>query len=341
MPPSAEQLRRLRLAAQRLSPGTEAKTAEEAAAAVCGIQAQDLRAATLALRSRVPGLTRADIEAADLVRLWTVRGTIHLLPTSDLPWMRATVWPRNHAWMERTLEKRGGLDIARGMLPDVLELIAERPRDRAELLRELDSRGHADLGAGPVNLLMPWVALQGLARGSIDGRWHAADPPEAMDEDEALETMARRYLAGYGPATAADLARWSGLPTKSCARGLDAAGPLDSEGDLLGLPGSFDAEPPPPASVQLLAGFDTVMLGYRSREPVLPAEHDKKMLPGGGMLKAVVLSRGRAVATWKLAGSGARRRLEPEWFGRPAAARGLAAEARDVGRFLGFEVALP
>ena len=113
---SAERLRRLRLAAQRLSPAAAAADAHEAAASVCGVQAQDLRAASLALRARVPGLERTAIADAGLIRVWTVRGTIHLLPAEDWPWMHAAVGQRYLARMEQILEKRGALELARSVL---------------------------------------------------------------------------------------------------------------------------------------------------------------------------------------------------------------------------------
>jgi len=69
--PPADRLRRMRLAAQRLVPATAARDAAEACRSVVGIQAQDVRAAGLALRSRVPGLERAAIADAPLVRTWT------------------------------------------------------------------------------------------------------------------------------------------------------------------------------------------------------------------------------------------------------------------------------
>jgi hypothetical protein len=92
---SDARLRGARLAAQRLTPATACTSAEEAALAVIGIQAQDLRAATLALRSRVPGLTRGAVRAAPLVRTWTVRGTVHLIAASDRPWLHALLAERN------------------------------------------------------------------------------------------------------------------------------------------------------------------------------------------------------------------------------------------------------
>ena len=333
-------LRRLRLATQRLTPETAAASAEEAARAVCGIQAQDVRAAGLALRCRVPGITRADVDEAKLVRTWTVRGTVHLIAEDDRPWLHALCAPRFGSRFEAMLAKRGGLEIARGMLTSMVDVLEEAPRDRASLLAELGARGHPHLGPYAVNVVIPWAAQQGVVTGLADGRLRAADPPPPIDSDEALATMARRYLAGYGPASAADLASWSGLPVGAARRGLDALGQLDRLDDLLALPGTLEADPPAAPAVRLLPAFDTTMLGYRTREPLLAAEHDKRILPGGGILRPVVLARGVATATWRLAGSGRRRRLELDWFGRPGAARALAAEARDIGRFLGLEVEL-
>ena len=311
--------RALRLAAQRLSPGTQARSAQEAAAAVCGIQAQDVRAAGLALRSRVPGLTRADVDAAPLVRTWTVRGTVHLIAEEDRPWLHTLCAPRWGPRFETLLERRGGLEAARAMLPDIVDLLADEPRDRAGLLAELAARGHPDLGSYAVNVLVPWASQQGVVVGLADGRLRAADPPAAVDRDEALATMARRYLEGYGPADAEDLARWSGQPLSVARRALEAAGSVE--------PGADPAPEPPPAS--LLAGFDTTMLGYRSREWIVPPEHDRRILPGGGMLRPVVLEDGEAVGTWRLPQRG----LEVEWFGGEV---DVAAEAADVARFLGL-----
>ncbi len=277
-----------------------------------------MRAAGLALRSRVPGLTRADVDAAPLVRTWTVRGTVHLIAEEDRPWLHALCAPRWGPRFETMLERRGGLETARGMLPDIVDLLADAPRDRAALLAELAARGHPDLGSYAVNVLVPWASQQGVVAGLADGRLRAADPPPEMDRDEALATMARRYLAGYGPAGAEDLARWSGLPLTDARRAVEAAGRVEPVADPA----------PDPPGAALLAGFDTTLLGYRSREWIVPPEHDRRILPGGGILRPVVLKDGEAVGTWRLPRQG----LEVEWFGDEV---DVAAEAADVARFLG------
>lgn len=308
-----------------------------------GIQAQDARAAGLALRSRVPGIERASIEAnPGLVRTWSARGTVHLIAGDDRPWLQALTGPRNAERFQRMLAKRGNLDLARKLLPAALDLLAfEGPLSRADLLARLAARGHPSLGPYSVNVFIPWIAAQGLAAGLPDGRFRATEPPPSVDEDAALATLGGRYLGGYGPAGPADLARWSGLPLGIARRALQAAGDLEPAGDdLLALPGTLDAVPPPAPSALLLAAFDTSMLGWRSREPLLAAAHDANILPGGGMLRPVVLARGAASGTWRLGGSGRGRRLEIDWFGRAASARALQAEAADVARFLGLELRL-
>lgn len=295
----------------------------------------------LALRSRVPGLERSAIDSdPGLVRTWTARGTVHLLATHDLPWIHALTGPRNARRFEALIVKRGNLDTAKLLLSKTVDLLAaEGPLTRADVVARFAERGLPDLGPYSINVFIPWIAVQGRIAGLADGRFRATDPPPPVDEDEALATLGRRYLEGYGPADARDLARWSGLPLGTARRALDAAGALESAGDdLLAVPGTLDAEPPAAPPALLLASFDTSMLGWRTRVPLLAAEHDKRILPGGGILKPVVLARGTATGTWRLGGSGRKRRLELDWFGRPAAARALAAEHADVARFLGVEI---
>lgn len=317
-----ERLRRARLAAQRLTPATACAGAEEAAHAVVGIQAQDLRAAALALRSRVPGLTRSDIRAAPLLRTWTVRGTVHLIAAADRRWLHALLAERNARAFGARFMRFGILEEVKAMRADVVDLCAEQPRDRASLLRALIECGHPSLEQGPINTFIPWMSTQGLIVTDTDGRLHAADPPPAIDHDEALATLGARYVAGYGPCDATDLAKWSSLPVTQARRALDAAGP-QPDAD------AWPAEEPPPC--RLLAAFDTLMLGHRTREPFVAAEHDHHVLKGGGMLRPVVLSEGVATGTWSIKQG----RPEPAWFGRPAPGAPLAAEVAAVERFLG------
>ena len=52
----------------------------------------------------------------------------------------------------------------------------------------------------------------------------------------------------------------------------------------------------------LIPAFDELLLGWRDRSPTVPAEHAKRVHPGGGILRAVVLEDGVAVGTWSRRG---------------------------------------
>lgn len=56
------------------------------------------------------------------------------------------------------------------------------------------------------------------------------------------------------------------------------------------------------ARVSLLPAFDELLLGYVDRTPTVPAEHERVVYPGGGILRPVVLQDGVATGTWRLRG---------------------------------------
>src|SRR5258708_40210471 len=88
---SDDQVRLLRMRAQRLIPQqVDAVTnVAHVVKELCGLQAQDAFAATLAVRARSTGLVAADIENArvqerSVVHTWGMRGTLNLLATENL-----------------------------------------------------------------------------------------------------------------------------------------------------------------------------------------------------------------------------------------------------------------
>ena len=156
------------------------------------------------------------------------------------------------------------------------------------------------------------------------------EQPKPVDRDKALAELARRYLAGHGPASERDLARWAGLPLRDARAGLGAiSSALEDCGeglvDLRGRP--EPAELPPP---RLLGPYDPLLLGWTSREFVL-GEH-QELVTVNGLFRPFALVKGRAAASWSMP----RGKVALERFGRlaKADAAALDAEAADVERFL-------
>ncbi|MGI5237158.1 DNA glycosylase AlkZ-like family protein [Dactylosporangium sp. CA-139066] len=127
----------------------------------------------------------------------------------------------------------------------------------------------------------------------------------------------------------ADLAAWSGLPIGTARRALELLGADLSPAADDSLPGG--ALPP-----RLLGPFDTVLLGHRDRDFVIPPEHAKRVNAGGGMVAATLLVDGRVAGLWRRAG----RKVTLQPFEGPHALpaevrAALEAEVADLSRFLG------
>jgi DNA glycosylase AlkZ-like len=346
----AHALRRDRAAAQLLHRPRAAGVAD-VVGRLLAVQAQDLRAARLALRARAPGLAAAEVDAAltderSVVVAWLGRGTLHLVGRDDYPWLLALTAPTRMTASRRRLGQEGvAPDDAERAVKIVERALADAgPLTRPELAQRIAAKGIPTEGQS-TPLLLNLAALRGVAvLGPVrdDGAhafaltrdWLGEPSPRALDGADraaALAELARRYLAGHGPAAPADLAAWSGLPLRDARAGLDAiAADLEPrDGDLVDLAArepAPDAIPP-----RLLGAFDPYLLGWKDRAFAVPARHARRVHPGGGMLRATATVDGLAVGTWSAAGG----EMELELFARVAAAArtALAADGRDVERF--------
>lgn len=332
-----------RLTAQLLA-GPPAHDPVSVARRLLAVQAQDPRGARLAIRARSHGLAAADVDRAlsedrSLLITWVNRGTLHLLSSEDYPWLHALTTPQLLTANARRLSQEGVTERAaeRGVSIVERSLAEEGPLTRAQLRERLTMRGIPTEGQALVHILM-LASLRGLTvRGPMIAGEQAyvlvrdwLGRPARFDRDLALAELARRYLQGHGPATDHDLAKWAGLGLRDARRALDAiASELETRADgLLDLAGR-----PPPAELpqpRLLGAFDPLLLGWKSREPLLGAA--KVIVTVNGIFRPFALVRGRAVATWSMpAGKVV---LEPfaRLLRKDAAA--LEADALDVVRYL-------
>ena len=338
-----------RFAAQLLA-GGQARDAVAVAERLLAIQGQDPRGARLAIRARTSGLTAIDVDRAltadrGLLITWLNRGTLHLIRSEDYWWLhRLTAKPQFQIGCLRNLARLGVSAAAADAGVGILEqaLLADGPLTGAQAAKRLVAAGlTADRGAALHTLTL--ANLRGLAvRGPMIGAQHAyvhvrdwlGKPPPVPEPEVALAWLARRYLAGHGPASDRDLARWAGLPLGQVRRGLaEIATELRDRPDgLVELASAHRDETslPPP---RLLGAFDPVLLGWASREPIL--SDYQGIVTVNGLFRPFALVDGRAAGIWTWAGG----EVALDAFGElPRATQAaLAAEANDVQRFLAGE----
>ncbi len=339
-----------RLGAQMLA-GRRARDPFTVVRRLLATQAQDPRGARLAVRARSTGLTAADIDAAlngrELIVSWLNRGTLHLVASEDYAWLNALTTPALRTGIDRRLRQEGVSAAAaeRGVRAIADALSEHGPLTREALRGRLDSAGARTAGQALVQQLA-LASVRGLVvRGPMVGAQQAfvlahdwlgehARLLRGFTRERALAELARRYLAGHGPADARDLARWAGLPLRDARRGLSTiATQLRERRDGL-LELREAARPRRPAPPRLLGAFEPLLLGWCSRAEIL-AGNDEKIITGG-IFRPFALAGGKAVAGWRI--EGRRVALRP-FFPLSDEVRGaLAEDARDVARFLGGAV---
>ena len=333
-----------RLTAQLLA-GAPARDPVAVVERLLAVQGQDGRGLRLAIRARSTGLTSADVDRAlteerSLLITWLNRGTLHLVCREDYAWLHALTTPRLFASNARRLAQEGVTPslAERGVAVIERSLGEEGPLTRAQLGERIASAGVPTEGQALVHVLM-LAGLRGLTvRGPVIGSEHAyvlvrdwLGDSEPVDRDRALAALARRYLAGHGPAGDRDLAKWAGLPLRDARAGLIAIASaldvrVDGLVDLASRPTA--ARLPPP---RLLGAYDPLLLGWTSRELLLDSHQG--IVSSNGLLRPFALVRGRAAATWSLrAGEVA---LEPFRRLSRKDVSALERDAEDVVRFLG------
>jgi hypothetical protein len=208
---------------------------------LCGAHAQVLSAAELSIGVRIAGATRATVQAAlwgerTLVKTFGPRGTIHLLPTADLPMWTGAL----SALPSGVPSHPEGVRFTPGQAAEVIAAVGDALADTELTVDELTEAIADRAGPWAVERTMAafggmwprWRQLTSTAahRGMLcfgpdrgrnvtytnPHRWLPGFRP--ADGDAALRTLVTRYLHAYGPATPQHFARWLGIPPRYAAR---------------------------------------------------------------------------------------------------------------------------
>jgi hypothetical protein len=326
-----------------------------------GVQSQDYGPAKWSLGQRTapggPGDAALDaaFAAGAFLRTHVLRPTWHFVLPADIRWLLALTGPRVHA-LNRFYYRQVGLDAP--TLATTTDLIAKAlaggaQRTRAELAATLAEAGIEAAGTRLVYVLMH-AELEGVvASGALAGRQHTyallderAPAGPAMERDQALAELARRYCAGHSPATARDLAWWSSVTVSDARRGFEAAGLGEVEVDgqrhwfSPGGPGDPAVAPPRPASpsLHLLQAYDEYFVGYSGNERVVDAAGLVRRSPSGRTAFNHVLVIDTQVAGhWKRTLGRGAMQLDAALYRRltPAEDAALVAAAEAQAAFLG------
>ena len=270
-----------------------------------GLQAQFSRNPQISLRLRASDYSE-DTWDDGLVKVWSHRGTIHVLPEEELGLhLSAKGQPlpfRENYWR---------LSVAEQELwaPFLVQQISEGNDTRDGLKAACTAAGMSEdllgrvfYGWGGLIQEMAWRGMLVCCTGT-DKRYRIPKAVQFVDPTEAKRTLIRRYFTVYGPATVQDCTTFFGekaavlrpllaeiLPEMRCT---EIGGVKYYHGREL----VMDGEIPP---CVLIPGFDQLVLGYRDRSRMIDKQHARKLTNVAGIVFPAVLLRGRIRARWKL-----------------------------------------
>lgn len=313
-PLTLRDLNRATLARQLLL-AREKTTVPAALARVAGLQAQWPGPPYIGLWTRLAKFSREDLGQLlldrQVVRATFVRGTLHTLTVEDFLQLRMGVQEMLHRGYMTVANGKGPAFDPYAIAEEARPFLREQPRTQEEVRVWLAARhpkldfralGHA------VRMHLPLVQVPEAGVGAWDyptepkfalaEEWLGRAPAPAPDP----KVFVRRYLAAFGPATAADVQTWSGLPAQRAV--LDTMRDelvvlKDDRGrELFDLPYAPRPGGDVPAPPRLIPEYDNLLLAHADRTRVVPEPHRAGVFLAGLRIASTFLVDGFVRGSW-------------------------------------------
>jgi hypothetical protein len=326
-------------------------TPADIARTMCGVHAQIMSAAEISIGRRLIGVTRSDVRRAiweerTLVKTFGPRGTVHLLPTADLPmWTGALL-----ALPPSVPNHPEPIRFTSDELDEVVAAIGDALSSTELTIDELTAAIEDRTGPWAVERTMDafqdkwprWRQVTSTAahRGVLcfgpnrgrkityasPQRWLPGFRPQ--HSDPALGGLLNRYLHAYGPATPEDFAQWLNIP-RSAATGLfdrhrDMLEPVTLDGETAWVVAGDTATPDQPhRGIRLLPYFDAYVVACRPRRLLYPGPAAARALSPTGQAGnfPVMLVDGVVGGVWHQKRSGRKVAITVEPLGDLTAGR--------------------
>ena len=334
--------RRARLGRRHHLAGSARAGVVEVARDLVGLHGTDPATVYLAARARmddpeVAAVDRALYEDRELVRILGMRRTMFVVPVELMPVVQAACTDAIAVQQRRLLldllGKAGLADDPAGFVEELgtvtvkaleasggaiaTEVAKYDPRLGLQIVMA-EGKPYEGRQSVVTRMLLLLAAegriVRGRPRGSwVSGqyRWSVADAwlPDGLPEwslQDAQTELVRRWLAGFGPATIADVKWWTGLPMGQVRPAVAATGAV--EVDLDGTPGlvladDLDPVPAPEPWAALLPALDPTTMGWAGRDFYL-GRHRPALFDRNGNAGPAIWWDGRVVGGWAQRASG-------------------------------------
>ena len=321
-------------------------------------QAQEFWGGRWALAARTRGrVTIRDVDAAfdrgEIVRSWTMRGTIHAIPAADLAWVLSITGERQgrQAAAVRRAEAIDEDELVRAEAAARRALAGGNRLTRKELFEVFEADGVSTAKQRGYHLLVALSLRAVVCQGPVVSReggptreqyivlteeWIA----DAAAPADPYAEMFVRYIASHGPAGPRDFAWWSALPLGVARNAAEAASDRltlvadepEPQYVVSAAPPALDAVAP---QVVALPPFEEYYLSYADRTVPCAPEFLAAIGPSmNGIVRPILVARGEVVGVWTHSVAVGRHADDPipELFTPGAATDGEIAAALDRSR---------
>ncbi len=291
---------------------------------ICGVQAQVMSSAEMAIWARVDGLRPDDISKAlwqdkSLVKSWFYRGTLHIIASQDMPVVVGALSSLRHftraSWQKYFNVTLDELETMIAALQDILTSVGITREEMTVAV--VERTGQEKLGetlrSGWGSVLKPASFRGVLCYGENKGKNITFARPDLwLNEWKSLETetaqieMARRFLKSYAPSTPEDFGRWFAFEPAAAKKIFKTLGDeiqaIEVEGwKAWALKDSVTAMQgaEPVDCIRLLPAFDQYVIAFhRQSETILPKSMWSKVSRAQGWISPVVLVNGKISGIW-------------------------------------------
>lgn len=302
----SEQIKQIRLYNQHITNKTDKYTVVHD---LNGLQAQFIYNVLYSLKFRCKEKILEENFGDNLIKNWTIRGTVHAFNEDDLPIFLHESKSHNKSVCEII---EGDWRITKERNEKFANIIIDGIRngigDREELKLLCRENGMTDIECESVfdqwGGTIRFLAENGYICYTVEGRKRFIECPDFVpwEKEDAKLEIVRRYFTHFAPATIKDAAYYLGTTQKQIKKWIDK---LDinnfmCEGKEYFYIDNGETNFPDIPKCNLLSGFDQLMLGYEKKESIfLDNEFLRGIFTLSGIVMPAVLIAGKVVGRWK------------------------------------------
>ena len=282
------------------------------------MQAQEYRMMRWAveMRTKKPShkAFKKAFDSGRIIRLHLMRGTWQLVSTEDYRWMIDLCAPKAIAattgWMHsnkisisdeelyrvRDILIKTAADLGSATKEDLVKALAEHNMQMDDHRLSYHIRMAELSGTLCSGDLLPTKATYALSIEKVGLR------PAQIDRDEALMRFTRKYFQSRQPATLEDFVWWSGLNVNDCRKGIALLGDTIHiekwKGRDFYLTDNCRTRGFRKGKLLLIPPYDEYLIGYKSRDIVLPPEHRHRAHNNSGIFQPIIAHDGIICGNW-------------------------------------------